>query len=98
MLDRKGVSGSLLYSRNFDDRFGVLVNVTASDRPIQEDSFNSFAGFLPLTGAFDANGDGVADNDPNGDGLAGTYIADLRYQRLRERRKRLGANVVLQWR
>ncbi|MGJ8479215.1 TonB-dependent receptor [Sphingobium yanoikuyae] len=98
MLDRKGVSGSLLYSRNFDDRFGVLVNVTASDRPIQEDSFNSFAGFLPLTGAFDPNGDGVADNDPNGDGLAGTYIADLRYQRLRERRKRLGANVVLQWR
>lgn len=98
LLDRTGASGALLYSHNFDDRFGILVNVTASDRPVQEDSFNSFAGFLPLTTAFDPNGDGVPDNDPNGDGLAGTYIADLRYQRLRERRKRLGGNVVLQWR
>lgn len=94
---REGYSGSLLYSGNFDNRFGFLINLTYSNKPVQEDSFNSFAGFLPLTTAFDPNGDGVADNDPNGDGVPGTYIADLRFQALRERRKRFGANAVLQW-
>lgn len=93
----EGYSGSLLYSANVDNRFGFLVNLTYSDKPVQEDSFNSFAGFLPLTATFDPNGDGVADNDPNGDGVPGTYIADLRFQALRERRKRFGANAVLQW-
>ncbi len=96
---REGYDASALFSGNFGEgRFGALLNVTYSDKPVQEDSFNSFAGFLPLTTAFDPNGDGVADNDPNHDGVPGTYIADLRFQSLRERRKRVGINGVLQWR
>lgn len=97
LSDRKGYSGAFLASQRFGDGdFGALINLTYSDRPVQEDSFNSFAGFLPLTSAFAFNGQ--AANDPNGDGVPGTYIADLRYQILRERRERVGVNGVLQWR
>lgn len=92
----EGYSGAILASQRFGNGdFGGLINVTYSDRPVQEDSFNSFAGFLPLTSAFTFGG--VNQSDPNKDGVPGTYIADLRYQTLRERRERVGVNGVLQW-
>lgn len=98
LAEETGHGASALYSNTFnDDTFGVLVNLVYSDKPIREDSFNSFAGWLPLTTAFDPNADGTPDNDPNNDGLPGEYIADLRYQVLEEDRERIGANIALQW-
>lgn len=89
------VSG--LFTQKFaDDRIGILVNAVYSDRDIREDSFNSFAGYLPLGAGFNtpANPTGA---DPNGDGVPGYYLADLRYQRLNDKRRRVAVNGALQW-
>lgn len=90
--------GGLVSQQFADGRFGVLLNVVYSDKPTQQDSFNSFAGFLPITGSFDVNADGRPDYDPQGTGRTGSYIADLRYEYLNENRKRLGVNGTVQWR
>ena len=95
---RWGYDGSALYSNTFaDDTFGILVNATYSNKPVNEDSFNSFTGYTPLTSSFNTVANPKA-NDPNGDGNPALYIADLRYQRLRERRERIGGNGAFQWR
>lgn len=95
---RWGYDGSALYSNTFaGDTFGILLNATYSNKPVNEDSFNSFVGYTPLTSAFNTPANPRA-NDPNGDGNPGTYIADFRFQRLREKRERIGGNAAFQWR
>ncbi len=95
---RWGYDGSALYSNTFaNDTFGLLLNATYSNKPVSEDSFNSFTGYTPLTSAFNTVANPRA-NDPNGDGIPGTYIADFRFQRLREKREKIGGNGAFQWR
>jgi len=95
---RWGYDGSALYSNTFaNDTFGILLNATYSNKPVNEDSFNSFTGYTPLTSAFNTPAHPKA-NDPNGDGIHGTYIADFRFQRLREKREKIGGNGAFQWR
>ncbi|MDH7973908.1 TonB-dependent receptor [Sphingomonas sp. AR_OL41] len=95
---RWGYDGSALYSNTFaNDTFGILLNATYSNKPVNEDSFNSFTGYTPLTSAFNTLASPKA-NDPNGDGIPGTYIADFRFQRLREKREKIGGNGAFQWR
>lgn len=95
---RWGYDGSALYSNTFaNDSFGILLNATYSNKPVNEDSFNSFTGYTPLTSAFNTAANPRA-NDPNGDGIPGTYIADFRFQRLREKREKIGGNAAFQWR
>lgn len=95
---RWGYGGSALYSNTFaGDTFGILLNATYSNKPVNEDSFNSFTGYTPLTSAFNTAANPKA-NDPNGDGIPGTYIADFRFQRLREKREKIGGNGAFQWR
>lgn len=97
LTKREGFRASALVSHNFaDNRLGVLVNVAYSDQPVQEDSFNSFAGWLPLAAAA-AVPPAASTSDPNGDGIQGIYIADLRFQRLADRRKRFSVNGVVQY-
>jgi iron complex outermembrane receptor protein len=97
LADRLGYDASALWSNTYaSDRFGVLVNVTYSRKPVIDQSFNSFAGYGLLTTAFNTPANPTA-NDPNGDGLPGTFIADLRYQNLAETRERIGANLALQY-
>ncbi|UZK65452.1 TonB-dependent receptor [Sphingomonas sp. M1-B02] len=97
LSERKGYAASALVSKTFaDDTIGVLVGVTYSERPVIDESFDSSSGFNFLTTAFNTSGNPSA-NDPNRDGLAGIYIADLRYQDLSENRSRLGANIALQF-
>lgn len=95
---RWGYDGSALYSNTFaNDTIGILLNATYSNKPVSEDSFNSFTGYTPLTSAFNTVANPKA-NDPNGDGIPGTYIADFRFQRLREKREKIGGNAAFQWR
>jgi TonB-dependent receptor len=95
---RWGRDASALYSNTFaNDTFGLLLNATYSNKPVNEDSFNSFTGYTPLTSAFNTLANPKA-NDPNGDGVPGTYIADFRFQRLREKRQKIGGNGAFQWR
>ncbi|WP_169804990.1 TonB-dependent receptor [Sphingomonas asaccharolytica] len=95
---RWGYDGSALYSNTFaNDTFGILLNATYSNKPVNEDSFNSFTGYTPLTSAFNTPAHPKA-NDPNGDGIPGTYIADFRFQRLHEKREKIGGNGAFQWR
>ncbi len=96
--DRWGYDASALYSDSFADKtFGVLLNVTYSRKPITDQSFNSFIGYTPLTAQFNTAANPRA-NDPNGDGVPGLYIADLRFQNLRETREQIGGNAAFQWR
>jgi iron complex outermembrane recepter protein len=95
---RWGYDGSALYSNTFaNDTVGILLNATYSNKPVNEDSFNSFIGYTPLTSAFNTVANPKA-NDPNGDGIPGTYLADFRFQRLREKREKIGGNAAFQWR
>lgn len=95
---RWGYDASALYSNSFaDNSFGVLLNLTYSRKPITDQSFNSFTGYTPLTAAFNTPANPRA-NDPNGDGVPGLYIADFRFQNLKETREQIGGNAALQWR
>jgi TonB-dependent receptor len=95
---RGGFDASALYSNSFaDNTFGILLNVTYSRKPITDQSFNSFTGYTPLTAQFNTAANPRA-NDPNGDGVPGLYIADLRFQNLRETREQIGGNAAIQWR
>lgn len=96
--ERYGYDASALYSDSFaDNKFGILLNVTYSRKPVTDQSFNSFTGYTPLTAAFNTAAAPRA-NDPNGDGIPGLYINDLRYQNLRETREQIGGNAAIQWR
>lgn len=96
--DRYGFDASALISDSFaDDTLGVLINATYSRKPITDESFNSFTGYTPLTAAFNTAAAPRA-NDPDGDGVPGLYIADLRFQDLRETREQFGGNAAFQWR
>ena len=95
---RWGYDASALYTNSFaGDTFGVLVNLTYSRKPITDQSFNSFTGYTPLTAAFNTAANPRA-NDPDGDGVPGLYIADFRFQNLKETREQIGGNAALQWR
>ncbi|WP_298196423.1 TonB-dependent receptor [Novosphingobium sp.] len=95
---RSGYDASALYSNSFADQtFGILLNVTYARRPITDQSFNSFTGYTPLTALFNTTANPKA-NDPNGDGIPGIYIADLRFQNIRETREQIGGNAAFQWR
>ncbi|UZK65443.1 TonB-dependent receptor [Sphingomonas sp. M1-B02] len=95
---RWGYDGSALYSTTLaNDTFGILLSATYSNKPVNEDSFNSFTGYTPLTSAFNTAANPRA-NDPNGDSIPGTYIADFRFQRLLEKREKIGGNGAFQWR
>lgn len=90
---------SLLYSTLNDARtFGALANVVHSKLSVREDSFSSFLGYQSLTSGFNTGNTTGVRADPNGDGVFGSRIADLRYQTLQEERERLGLNATLQWR
>lgn len=90
---------SLLYSTlNEDSTFGVLANVVHTKLEVREDSFSSFLGYQPLTAGFNTGNTTGVRADPNGDGVFGSRIADLRYQTLEEERERLGLTTTLQWR
>lgn len=96
--DRTGYDASVLYSDSFADKtFGILLNVTYARRPITDESFNSFTGYTPLTAQFNTAANPKA-TDPNGDGIPGIYIADLRFQNLSETREQIGGNAAIQWR
>lgn len=98
LAKRGGYDASALWSNTFaGDRLGILLNVTYSHKPVIDQSFNSFAGYGLLTTAFNTPAKPNA-YDPNGDGLPGTFIADLRYQNLAETRDRIGANLAVQYR
>lgn len=95
---RGGYDASALYSDSFADKtFGILLNVTYARRPITDQSFNSFTGYTPLTAQFNTAANPRA-NDPNGDGIPGIYIADLRFQNIKETREQIGGNAAFQWR
>jgi hypothetical protein len=95
---RGGFDASALYSNSFaDNTFGILLNATYSRKPITDQSFNSFTGYTPLTAQFNTAANPRA-NDPNGDGVPGLYIADLRFQNLKETREQIGGNAAIQWR
>lgn len=101
-----GFRGSALFSQNITDNLAGLLSVSYSDRNIRDESVFSFAGFTPLTASFDAgatrNTLGPAgaslSRDPNGDGVPGFFIADIRNTEISDNRKRLGINTTLQWR
>lgn len=90
--------GSALFSTSFaDNTLGFLINAVYARRYVREDSFNSFNGYRSLTSAFNNNPSGVK-FDPNGDGFAGSRNDDFRYQRIDDKRTRIGISAVLQWR
>lgn len=81
------------YATQTDDgRIGFSANVLYARNFIYDDEFNVGSGWvrLPL-------GVGANPNNPNGDGVAGQIQADLRYQRVLDRRTRLAGNFTLQW-
>lgn len=90
--------GSALFSTNLaDGTLGFLINAVYARRHVREDSFNSFNGYRSLTPAFNSNPSGVSFN-PNGDAFPGSRNDDFRYQRIDDKRTRLGISAVLQWR
>lgn len=90
-----------LLSNSFaDDTLGILLSASYSQRDLAEQGLNTFSGFgviadnsAPL---FDAQGNPVS-NDPNGDGVSGTFHLDPRLQQISEQRDRLGISGVIQW-
>lgn len=93
------VRTSLLYSDlSADRRFGALANIVYSKGEVREDNFSSFTGYQSLPASFNTGNTTGVKSDPNGDGVAGSKIADLRYQSLREERERMGLSTTLQWR
>lgn len=95
--EKMSYRGSALISRTFnDDTLGVLLNASYSDRNFREDSFFSFSGYVPLTASFNSNPAGIK-FDPNGDGTPAYFLSDLRFQKVMDERKRLGANGSVQW-
>ncbi|AQR72450.1 TonB-dependent receptor [Sphingomonas sp. LM7] len=96
--DRFGYDASALFSDSFADKtFGIVANITYSRKPITDQSFNSFTGYTPITAAFNTGANPRA-NDPNGDGVPGLYINDLRFQNLEETREQIGGSLGFQWR
>ncbi len=101
----KGFRGSALVSQHITENLAGLLNVSYSDRDIRDESVFSFAGFTPLTAAFDAGatkntlgpGGQPLSRDPNGDGVPGFFIADIRNTEISDNRKRFGVNTTLQW-
>lgn len=95
--EKPGYRASVLLSDTFaDDTFGALLNVAYNKSRVRDDSFTSFNGYRNLTTAFNTNTLGVR-ADPNGDGVAGIRIDDLRYQRIDDDRERVSINGALQW-
>ncbi len=100
-----GYRTSFVISHRFSDTFGALLNVSYSDRTIRDESAFSFSGYLPLSAAFDTGatanhlgtGGTTISRDPNGDGVPGYYLADIRDTQIDDNRKRLGIDVALQW-
>lgn len=101
----KGFRSSALISQHITDNLAGLLNISYSDREIRDESVFSFAGFTPLTAAFDTGatrntlgpGGESLSRDPNGDGTPGFFIADIRNTEISDNRKRLGVNGTLQW-
>jgi TonB-dependent receptor len=86
----------LLSDSFFGGKLGVAVGAAYQLLHISEDSFDSNTGWTPLTTAFNSNPNHIS-YDPNGDGEPGFYIADLRYQRLMERRQKIGVTGTVEW-
>lgn len=97
LWDKPSYRASALFSTNLTDTLGFLVNAVYARRYVREDSFNSFNGYRSLTPAFNTNPSGVNFN-PNGDAFPGSRNDDFRYQRIDDKRTRLGISGVLQWR
>lgn len=96
--DKMSYRGTGLITNSFfGGTLGVGLGVTYQELNIRQDSFDSNSGWQPLDVRFNSNPNG-AKFDPNGDGTPGFYLADLRYQRLIENRRKLGVTGTLQWR
>lgn len=96
--DKMSYRGTALITNSFmDGKLGVGLGVTYQELNIRQDSFDSNSGWQPLDSRFNSNPSGVK-FDPNGNGVPGFYIADLRYQRLTEKRRKLGVTGTVNWR
>jgi TonB-dependent receptor len=104
--EKSGGRASVLLSKRFSDQLGALVNISYSDRNIRDESIFSFAGYQPLSAAFDTGatantlgaGGTTLSRNPNGQGTPGFYLTDIRNTQIDDSRQRLGFNGSLQWR
>lgn len=85
-----GKISGLLSDTSADGKWGFLVNLVEQKNHIQEDSFNSNTGYLPLAPATGAN-------VPAGSTQPGFIISDMRYQRQTEARNTFGGTAAVQW-
>lgn len=86
-----GKISGLLSDTSSDGKWGFLINLVEQKNHIQEDSFNSNTGYLPLAPA-------TGNNLPSGSGQPGFIISDMRYQRQTEARNTFGGTASVQWR
>lgn len=77
-----------LIAKSFaDGTFGFSLGANYQELNISQDSSDSFNGWREAPDSFSSN---AAVRDPNGDGINVFYYNDIRYQRLEEKRRKLG--------
>lgn len=82
-----------LIAKSFaDGKFGFSLGFNYQELNIVQDSSDSFNGWREAPDSFSSN---AAVRDPNGDGINIFYYNDIRYQRLEEKRRKLGVTTGL---
>lgn len=82
-----------LIAKSFaDGKFGFSLGANYQELNIVQDSSDSFNGWREAPDSFSSN---PAVRDPNGDGINVFYYNDIRYQRMAEKRRKLGVTTGL---